>query len=86
MTMLGVLLTLGAAAAFAVVAGLLVWGGEAAAREARRPGAPTHDDPPAARTWAWVGLYLPLALAALLALLAALQIARVGVDAAGGGM
>jgi hypothetical protein len=71
MYLLGVLIALGAALAFAAVGGLLIWGGARALRREVLRGFVSAAPPPAERLRTLALVALPLLGAALLSLLAA---------------
>ncbi len=77
MEYLGILIGLGAAAAFAAAAALTLWGAARASRDEVARTFVADRPPPAARLLAWLSLWGPALLVALLGALAAVQIARV---------
>jgi hypothetical protein len=84
MTILGALIALGATVAFVAVGALTLFGGARATTEQVLPGFRPDRPGPAERALTLLGVWGPVALVALLCLLAAIQILRVALRAFGG--
>jgi hypothetical protein len=81
MLILGILIALGAAAAFAAVAALTLYGSADATRNQIVPGFAPDRPGPAERLLTFLGVWGPVAFVALLCVLAALKIVSVAFGA-----
>jgi hypothetical protein len=84
MAIIGALVAIGAIVAFLLIGALTLFGGARATVEQVVPGFRPDRPGPAQRAFALLGLWGPVALVALLCLLAAIQILRVALRAFGG--
>ena len=82
MLLFGALITLGGAVAFLVVGALTLFGGAQATQRQVVPGFKPDQPGPAERALALLGVWLPVALTALLCLLAAIKMFQVALSAA----
>jgi hypothetical protein len=84
MAIIGALIALGSTVAFLVVGALVLFGGARTTTDQIVPGFRPDRPSPAERALTLLGVWGPAVLIALLCLLAAIQILRVGLQAFGG--
>ena len=84
MAIIGALIALGATVAFLVIGALSLFGGARATADQVVPGFRPDRPSPAERALTLLGVWGPVALVALLCLLAAIQMLRVSLQAFGG--